>query len=354
MNINRENYEIWAIDYLEGKLNTSESAEFMLFLAENSDLEVELDTIRDFTLPELVAEPINNFSLLKKNFSDTAICTDNFEEFCIAFYEKELDDIQTKQLKDFVKASPKRQYVFETYGKTYFQADLSVLFDGKKQLKKTKQFTLIYRPKIAYATIAVAASIILLLTFSFLLRNNSTPQKMIASDSEELSKPATQKVYTKPKQTTELISEAVVANKTSTFASPSHVVPESISIPAANVLDTNEMPDVFIPAARLNIALLPTSTEENYIVLNQSLQAYHTPPDKSSQRLLQSIEQSGHNAFTSLKNINLDLVLRKSVDGINQVAETELQYNSETDDEGRIIAFALSTDRFNIRKKFRN
>ena len=43
MKITRDNYEIWFLDYLEGRLNDSEKEELHQFLASHHDLAAELD-----------------------------------------------------------------------------------------------------------------------------------------------------------------------------------------------------------------------------------------------------------------------------------------------------------------------
>lgn len=47
MNISRSNYEIYMIDFLDGKLNQPETDLFMQFLEANPDLQDELIDIRD-------------------------------------------------------------------------------------------------------------------------------------------------------------------------------------------------------------------------------------------------------------------------------------------------------------------
>lgn len=355
MEINRENYEIWAIDYLEGKLSTSESAEFILFLAENPDLSVELDTIRELTIP--LHEPVEkvDFSALKKDFSDTSLSADSFEEYCIAYYENDLTTEQVTDLLAYVKISAKNQYIFDTYGKTIAHADESIRFKNKHLLKKATQIKWGINQKRVYAGFAIAASVLLLFTFSVLLRNNTTPQEMISSESHPVNE-LPQKIFTDPLGSAEVAKDVIAFSETAVQSSS--LTPQTqgleINTKATEVFDTNEVQDVFIPASRLQLSTIPNATDENYIVLNQPLYSFHRSSDKASKVIIESLELSGYNTVASVKRINFDLILRKSVNGINQVAETDLQYNSETDDDGRLLAFALSSDRFNIRKKFRN
>ncbi|KXK46137.1 MAG: hypothetical protein UZ10_BCD003001461 [Bacteroidetes bacterium OLB10] len=64
--INRENYEIWFIDYFDGKLSPEQTAELLLFLEENGDLKLEFDSFSNITLPEQDVKFENKMSLKKK------------------------------------------------------------------------------------------------------------------------------------------------------------------------------------------------------------------------------------------------------------------------------------------------
>ena len=50
MQIDRSNYEIWLIDWLDGNLNDIQAEELQLFLAENPDLKEEFDELAMFRL----------------------------------------------------------------------------------------------------------------------------------------------------------------------------------------------------------------------------------------------------------------------------------------------------------------
>ena len=63
--INRENYEIWFIDYLDGKLELEQVAELLLFLESNLDLAEELDGLDDVVLKDDAPVFSGKESLLK-------------------------------------------------------------------------------------------------------------------------------------------------------------------------------------------------------------------------------------------------------------------------------------------------
>ena len=51
MKINRNNYEAYFLDYIEGTLGFAEKAELEAFLVINPDLKIELDNFETISLP---------------------------------------------------------------------------------------------------------------------------------------------------------------------------------------------------------------------------------------------------------------------------------------------------------------
>jgi hypothetical protein len=92
MNINRNNYEVYIIDYFDGKLDPVQTAELMYFLSQNPDLEYEFNAFENLKMPESQIK-FNDKEVLKKEYADVKSVTDiNFEEFCIAEIEGDLDE----------------------------------------------------------------------------------------------------------------------------------------------------------------------------------------------------------------------------------------------------------------------
>lgn len=346
MDISRNNYEIWAIDYLEGKLSTEQSACFMLFLAENPDLSAELDGMRDFTAIESVKEEAIDFSNLKKEFSDSTIKAQNFEEYCIAYYEGDLNNTSAKQLLAYAHASEENLATFKAYERVFIKADKAVVYKNKRGLKKGAAIKRLNKHNVIRLSLSAAASLLLLFTFIGILRNYSSPQAILGD-----AKPNIELATPKTAPTTEIAARK--SNETRTIALVKR--PSAVAT-RPQAFDTTDRPDVFIPAvsARIEVIQLQAPSTKNSIIAYSNLQDYHQKTNTTTENILEAIQVSSYNTYTSIRHLNLDKVMRKSVDGINQMAETDLQYNSDTDEEGRLIAFALSTDKFNMRKKIRN
>ncbi len=134
MNITRENYEAFFLDYHEGNLSQVQVEELMDFLSNNPDLKTEFDSFEHFTLPRPAQQQFASKELLKK--PEASIHNDNFEEYCIASIEGELTSHEQKLFTNFVAANPQRLKILKTYEQTLLQPDNHIVFTGKSGLKK--------------------------------------------------------------------------------------------------------------------------------------------------------------------------------------------------------------------------
>ena len=164
MKINRNNYESYFIDYLDGTLSTDNIDLLLDFLHENPDLAEELKGLEKIKF-YAVNEKSPDFLSLKKTDLDHP---DIFEETCIRAVEKELNDNELIDFKNYISLHEKKRKEYELFCATLLQPDLSVRFEKKTRLKKKDRL-------IPYYWYAVAAIVILGL-FVFLPRE---PQPVI-------------------------------------------------------------------------------------------------------------------------------------------------------------------------------
>ncbi|MBX7051065.1 MAG: hypothetical protein K1X54_03420 [Flavobacteriales bacterium] len=117
MNINRENYEVWLIDYLDGNLNDEAVAELHAFLLLNPDIAEEFNALKQ--LPESFPLPSElNFhdkESLKK--TEDAI-SPTLNELLAKSVESDLNPEEQLQLKLALESTPGLWYHFNTIHKT--------------------------------------------------------------------------------------------------------------------------------------------------------------------------------------------------------------------------------------------
>lgn len=168
MNINRDNYEIFFLDYFEGRLSSKDCTLLMAFLEDCPDLKEEFN---QFEMVVLEPEPVVHFhgkASLKKNDTPN-VNESNCSQWIIAQMEGELTSSQQTELEHFLRQNPKFQAEKELYIKTRLQPDLTITFPNKAELYRTAVVPLFRRKAVQIAS--VAASVALIASIYFISRN---------------------------------------------------------------------------------------------------------------------------------------------------------------------------------------
>jgi len=159
MTINRNNYEMYFLDYLEGNLDPVMEEELKTFLANHPDLSAELEQYRNITL----SAPDVHFPYkhhLRKNPSEPLTDpTSQFAEFAIAFHEHDLSDREREVLERYLAENPEKKRELDQYARVYLHPDLSVTFPSKSGLK---HFRLVPKARnILLAAAGIAATVLI-------------------------------------------------------------------------------------------------------------------------------------------------------------------------------------------------
>jgi len=106
-NINIDNYEIFIIDYLDGKLSQDQSVDLMSFLDENPEIKEDIEDLNNFSLQ---ANNENyDFSKLKKPLKlnpPTNINSKNIDKYLIAELEGDISESEKEEIRVFIVANP--------------------------------------------------------------------------------------------------------------------------------------------------------------------------------------------------------------------------------------------------------
>lgn len=160
MTINRLNYEIYLVDYLDGKLSAAQVEGLMLFLDQNPDIKEEFEGMEDTVLVAESAIYPNKSSLKKKSFLKDGI-DNEFDYLCISATEgllskEEKDVFEREILKD-----PLKHKAYRDFQKTKFFPKTAILYPSKEHLKRASIVPIRY--SYLRLSISVAATISLLL-----------------------------------------------------------------------------------------------------------------------------------------------------------------------------------------------
>ncbi len=131
MNINRNNYESFFLDYFDGSLSSDQVEQLFVFLSNNNDLKIEFDDFENISLcDEKVQFPD------KKSLKKQLISIEDFNKYCIDKIEGNISADKEILLNDYLKKNPDKQNEYNIFKKTKLYPDLSVVFDNKQVLKK--------------------------------------------------------------------------------------------------------------------------------------------------------------------------------------------------------------------------
>ncbi|MFO7657124.1 MAG: hypothetical protein R6W78_08655 [Bacteroidales bacterium] len=344
MTINRNNYEVFIIDYYDGKLNPVESAELLFFLSQNPDLEDEFNTFEN-----IQAEPVlNRFDEvfhLYKHFSDFKEITDhNFEELCIAATEGELDETSTKKLYRYLQEKPEKKKELDLYHKVILAPDLSLTFPQKKQLKHKKTTIISIARPLFY--LAAAAAIFLILILTVLFDKPEGPQ--IISDARPVKEPGRVDIIVPDDDNSVYTTENLISNKTKKAL----IVSGEKNTP--NLADFEEETTDINPSNADYPVLLPIEIKKiDYIAVASPIIPVirAVPSDRKPRSSV--IGDIGIRDFIAEKvmekdNFDLWALAEAGVKGINYLTESDVKIARKLNNAGKMTDIAIDSESFGI------
>jgi hypothetical protein len=159
MKFDRENYEIYVIDFLEEKLTEEDHNLFIEFLKGNTDIYEEVKSIRNIHL-----HPVDTHFPGKNNLKKTIRTSeynDDFENFCIASLEGDLETDEKLNFESWLSKNPDKSFEYESFRKVYLNADMNIVFSPKSRLKKLS----IVQKRIRLVSILSAAAVTIFFIF---------------------------------------------------------------------------------------------------------------------------------------------------------------------------------------------
>ncbi len=131
MNINKNNYEAFFLDYYEGNLTPNEVAELLLFIEQHPEVKDEFESYENITLENIELQFENKADLKKE------ITLKNKDSYFIKAVESDLTKAEKDLLDKFLRQHPQLFSELELYKKTKLQADYNLVFENKDVLKQT-------------------------------------------------------------------------------------------------------------------------------------------------------------------------------------------------------------------------
>ncbi len=153
--ITRNNYEEFFLDYIEGEISAANKTALEAFLVLHPDLKAELDEMMDMDFScDKASVEINSDALKTIPFQT------NFDDFCIAHLEGDLNDYENLNFENYIAKNPNKAKELALYYQTKIEADKDLIYTNKKNLKRRNKTAII--KQFVYTTLSAAASVALL------------------------------------------------------------------------------------------------------------------------------------------------------------------------------------------------
>lgn len=150
MKINKNNYEIYFIDYYDGNLSAEEVAELFLFLEKNPGHKTEFENFSQVKLetPDISFPDRDKLRKDEINFS-------NIQDYLVASLEGDLSKDEQLILENFLREHPQYRQDEQLYSKTISVPDNSIVYENKKSLKQPVPLYITYKKEFRLAIAAI-------------------------------------------------------------------------------------------------------------------------------------------------------------------------------------------------------
>jgi hypothetical protein len=342
MIINRKNYELFVLDYLEGRLSSGDELQMKQFLSCNPDIQEELIGIEtSFNLSE--SSVTINKSSLYKSFNDIpSVSPENFEEFCVAYYEGDLDVKSASLLEEYIGQQPVLRALFDLHGKLKYIPDLELKYPKKGSLKK---LAITRGRRIIYSAItAIAASIVVILFLN--LPGHRHPVEQLISQ-EGLhgnvrgSSPAIEKstktkhTFLRSKSTAKIHFKGIVKQIAAVDSTNSRQHEKVVLASMQPMLPS--LKDI-LPDPVVDIHQVTNDPLDSGEIVMQDSSPINSQADKSSRNI-------------KARNTLLWNVLHFGINSINSLTENDLALRTEKNSAGKLSEIELQSDNFEISRK---
>jgi hypothetical protein len=350
MQIDKSNYEIWLIDWLDGNLSDSQVDQLKIFLAENPELKEEFDELDTFTLKS-PATSFQHKAVLKKSASDLPVS--QFEYFCVAYLENDLSPFQQAELKEIIDQDPAKKREFELFQKTRL-APGNISFKNKNHLiRRTVVQNVIRLSVIGLSAAAAVALIIITQTLTpgnLPVKNINTAQNNVIDSS--LLQPLTNNIQ--GKTITEINPVPSKLKKKAPFVATQNNIPvlsqsyttilqKTDSIPGNSEMKASELKKVPVyneidfQGISVNNTLIPNNSK--FIVL---------PIDDGRSKLSRFIAKNFREKIlreNTVKDSPLKAyeIAEAGVNGLNKLLGWEMALDERNDENGELKSVYFSS-----------
>jgi hypothetical protein len=349
MKINKENYEAFFLDFVEGRLDNSSTLELLAFLRKYPHLKAELESFEDIKLPA-EEEIFEDKDFLKKlDFANTSVNEYNVDDYSIAYQEKILTKPESEKLFAYLDKHPEQKKSFQLFGKAILKADPEIVFKGKSALYRKSKGVAVRTVILRWTAVAAGVAILISVFYKSGTRNYLTQaiEKTVAKT--EYSLPETKNTTTEEVQN-EVKKSFVKANYSKkeieeAVQESERVVASNNSTYSKDSLEFNQSIEKIDP---INNVQIPTSNEpltlaisDNKVVKNPDV-SEQSKLDLAKDKLIEKVFKKTD--ILPKRKITLWDVAQATIKGYNSISESDVRLSKKTDKDGKLKALAFETE----------
>lgn len=358
MKITINNYEAYFLDYLEGNLNSEQLSELSLFLSLHPELTCELESAKIIPLPN--DDHIYQYknSLKKLDFESSTISNNNFDDFCIAYYETILTPEKAQELITFSNKNNTYKTRFKSFKDLKLKPQLSIQFGQKRKLyHKAIHPNFISSYILRIGTVAALITVIMIILIE---TNTGDPKKTLTNvipkppakieRSHVVDADAPKKEEQKSKEHFKsiFIAKLKKENKdTSDYPGLHRTHRDDESLALLNV------PEIKPIENPLTLKIKPYEPSSESLKISEDNTRLNSTAETAWEKLKKEVVNFDH-FKDSRGNLSLIKLVEAGVTGISKITESNMSVKEKTDSTGKVTAYSFNSDVIKFQKNVQN
>lgn len=370
MNINRNNYELFFLDYHEGRLEPGQVAELLVFLESHPELQEEFEDFEDITIAPDLSVSFADKSSLKKNNVIAAgpINASNYKTYFITAVENQLTKEEQLWFAGFLGNNPGLSGEYELYLSTRLEPEMLIQYPGKAGLKRSVLNT----RRFYYYALSTAASLALL--FAVFMYSETKQEPILTARQKTLTVPSAKnknEIQAFPPKEVSKQASASKTNRTGNTLKTDQQQYGALAYVETHYRERKEITgirsrsDAFVSSRNIVKAEYTfirrnrnrTGTYSNlYDQINlaermqneQVLAPVVSSPKSIFSSGLHKLTGifTGREAPSNLTTINFWSLAELGISGYNLLTDKDLKLLTQSNDSGKVVSYALKGDEF--------
>lgn len=349
MKISRSNYEIFFLDYHEGRLSMEETEVLFKFLEMNPDLKVEFfgfENIHIVEDNEKVYFPEKDKLRKEEVVPVGNFREDNYQELFIAHFEGDLSESGAHELQLFISANPKLEKEFELFSSLKITPDLDVIYPEKSGLKQKVFVMPATRVVLKYAASLAAVLVFGLVMYNFLFNilNNQNSKILYSDNRADLPEFQQGNRILQPDNQYSAEVLLLIERENSTREPEGSVIEYIPAGKAGSIAGYINLRDIFPEtASRQEFAEIYSLQNEKFKLTRReeySLSINNT--ERIFDKVIDNIRGNAENAEEQLSKINGWQLAEYGVKGFNLLTDNNIDFSVKSNEQGEVTKFALN------------